>query len=112
MNDDICPGRLRGIKETLNSATLEHQSPIFRPDCVDAAFIVKKEMYDGNCYSVKIIQGSKFLGQIKEGKDGHCFLGSELIGSIILLLPLYKLECLMQFVNQGFLLNLVKSFSC
>lgn len=86
VSDNVCPGRYRWIQKTLRRAALKHQGFIFRSDYINTAFIVKKEAYYGNCYPVKIIEGGKFLGQIKEGKDGHCLLGPKLIGSVILLL--------------------------
>lgn len=71
MNGNICPGWLRRIQKTFRAGAMKQQSTIFRPDCINAAFIFKKELYYCNCYSVKIIKGSKFLGQVKESKDGH-----------------------------------------
>ena len=71
MNGNICPGRLRGTQKTFRAAAMKQKSTIFGPDCINTTFIFKKEFYYCNCYSVKIIEGGEFLGQVKEGKDGH-----------------------------------------
>ena len=88
LDDHICSGGNRGIKEALCRAALEHQGFIFRPDRVNACLIVEEVVYYGNGYPVEAGNGGEFLGEIEEGKDSHCLLCPKSVGSIILLLLL------------------------